>query len=146
MTGAPVSRRSELDRFEAASALAILAREQCEDVVVIVFGSTAAIVPPRRGFALRDALAQGPGGGTNTETAKQLADREGYDRVIIITDEQSHQAISAPKGRGYVVNVAPYEHGIGYGEWTHIDGWSEAVLTYIGAAENVPAVSVDEPE
>ncbi len=148
MTGAPVSRRSELDRFEAASALAILAREQCEDVAVIVFGDTAKLVPPRRGFALRDALAQGPGGGTNTETAKQLADREGYDRIVIITDEQSHQAISAPKAerRGYVVNVAPYEHGIGYGTWTHIDGWSEAVLSYIGAAENVPVVGADDAE
>jgi hypothetical protein len=146
MTGAPVSRRSELDRFEAASALAILAREQCGDVVVIVFGTQAAVVPPRRGFALRDALAQGPGGGTNTETAKQLADREGYDRIIIITDEQSHQALSPPKGRGYVVNVAPYEHGIGYGEWTHIDGWSEAVLGYVAAAENVAVVGESEEE
>jgi 60 kDa SS-A/Ro ribonucleoprotein len=146
MTGAPVSRRSELDRFEAASALAILAREQCQDVVVIVFGTTAAVVPPRRGFALRDALAQGPGGGTNTETAKQLADREGYDRIIIITDEQSHQAISAPQGSGYVVNVASYKHGIGYEEWTHIDGWSEAVLAYIGATEQVAVVSADEEE
>ena len=146
MTGAPVSRRSELDRFEAASALAILAREQCEDVVVIVFGTNAGLVPPRRGFALRDALAQGPGGGTNTETAKQLADREGYDRIVIITDEQSHQALSQPKGRGYVVNVAPYENGIGYGEWTHIDGWSEAVLSYVAAAENAAVVAGAEEE
>ena len=136
MTGAPVSRRSELDRFEAASALAILAREQCEDAVVIVFGTDAKVVPARRGLALRDALAQGPGGGTNTEQAKQLADREGYDRIVIITDEQSHEAISAPRGPGYVVNVAPYKNGIGYGAWTHIDGWSEAVLAYVGAAEN----------
>ena len=146
MTGAPVSRRSELDRFEAASALAILAREQCEDVVVIVFGTNAALVPPRRGFALRDALAQGPGGATNTETAKQLADREGYDRIVIITDEQSHQSLSPPKGRGYVVNVAPYENGIGYGEWTHIDGWSEAVLSYVAAAESGAIVAAAEEE
>ena len=146
MTGAPVSRRSELDRFEATAALAILAREQCEDVVVIVFGTTAAVVPARRGFALRDALAQGPGGGTNTETAKQLADREGYDRIIIITDEQSHQALSAPQGPGYVVNVAPYEHGIGYGAWTHIDGWSEAVLTYVGGAEHVAIADAVEED
>ena len=146
MTGAPVSRRSELDRFEAASALAILAREQCEDVVMIVFGTSAKVVPSRRGFALRDALAQGPDGGTNTDQSKQLADREGYDRIIIITDEQSHEAISAPKGPGYVVNVAPYEHGIGYGAWTHINGWSEAVLSYIGAAENVQRTQGGSPE
>ena len=146
MTGAPVSKRSELDRFEAAAALAILAREQCEDAVVIVFGTDAAVVPARRGFALRDALERGPGGATYTERAKQVADREGYDRIIIITDEQSHQALSSPRGRGYVVNVAPYETGIGYGEWTHIDGWSEAVLSYVAAAENVGVVTAAEEE
>lgn len=150
MTGAPVSRRSELDRFDAARALAMLAREQCEDVVIIVFGSSAKLVSGElRGFALARALARGPGGGTNTEKAKGLADREGYDRIIIITDEQSHQAISAPggRGRGYVVNVAPYEHGIGYGAWTHVDGWSEAALSYVAATEDLsfePAAADEE--
>lgn len=147
MTGAPVSRRSELDRFDAARALAMLAREQCERVVIIVFGSGAKLVSGElRGFALARALARGPGGGTNTEKAKRLADGEGYDRIIIITDEQSHEGISAPNGRGYVINVAPYEHGIGYGAWTHVDGWSEAALSYVAAAEDlgVPAAVEDE--
>jgi hypothetical protein len=26
---------------------------------------------------------------------------------------------------------------VGYGEWTHIDGWSEAVVDYIAALESV---------
>lgn len=147
MTGAPVSRRSELDRFDAARALAMLAREQCEDVVIIVFGFNASVVPAElRGFRLARALARGPGGGTNTDKAKRLADREGYDRIIIITDEQSHQGISAPNGPGYVINVAPYEHGIGYGPWTHVDGWSEAALSYVAAAEDVSLRPVAEDE
>lgn len=148
MTGAPVSWRSELDRFDAARALAMLAREQCQDAVTIVFGFNAAVVPGElRGFALARALARGPGGGTNTEKAKRLADRAGYDRIIIITDEQSHQAISAPQGSGYVVNVAPYEHGIGHGSWTHVDGWSEAALSYVAATEHLsfePAADDEE--
>ena len=74
-------------------------------------------------------------GGTFTENAKQLADELGYDRIVIITDEQSHQALSNPKGQGYVINVAAYKNGIGYGKWTHIDGWSEAVVNYITAME-----------
>ena len=43
-------------------------------------------------------------------------------------DEQSHQALSGPKDDrpGYMVNVASYQKGGGYGKWTHIDGWSEA--------------------
>jgi 60 kDa SS-A/Ro ribonucleoprotein len=135
---APLSSKSEMLRQDAASGLAILAREICADPVIIGFGTDAKLLPARRGFALRDAIRQGPGGGTNTELAKQLADREGYDRIVILTDEQSHQAISAPKGRGYIVNVGTHEHGIGYGPWTHIDGWSEAVLSYVAAAEGQP--------
>ena len=54
-----------------------------------------------------------------------------YDRLIIITDEQSHDTIDAPKGRGYVVNVASCQNGIGYGQWVHINGWSESVIDYI---------------
>ncbi len=45
-----------------------------------------------------------------------------------------------------MVNVAPYENGIGYGEWTHVDGWSEAVLSYVAAAESVAVVAAAEEE
>lgn len=136
MFGTKVSAKSELDRFDAAAALAMLAREVCETVNVIVYSTTPHLVPPRSGFALRDVLHKhAEQGGTNTEFAKQMADGLGYDRIIILTDEQSHQAITAPKGKGYVINVASYQNGIGYGPWTHIDGWSEAVLDFIAAHE-----------
>jgi hypothetical protein len=140
MEGTKVSQKSEMDRSDAACALAILVREMCEQAVVIGFGTDAKVIPARRGFALRDAIKSGPGGGTNTDNALALAQSEGYDRVIVITDEQSHQAIRNPSyngmpKRGYFINVASYQNGIGYGPWTHIDGWSEAVLEYIRAAE-----------
>ena len=136
MYGTKVSTKSELDRIEAAAALAILVREVCEQAIVIGFGSDAKMIPARRGFALRDAIKAGPGGGTNTQIALNLAAASGYDRIIVITDEQSHQSISAPKtDKAYFINVATYKNGIGYGPWTHIDGWSEAVLQYIVAAE-----------
>lgn len=138
MFGTKVSARSEIDRFEAASALAILLREVCAEVQVLVFSNDARLVPPRRGFALRDVIAQAAErSGTNTGNAKGAADQLGYDRIIIVTDEQSHQAITAPQGKGYVVNVATNQNGIGYGPWTHIDGWSEAIVSYILAAEAV---------
>jgi hypothetical protein len=46
------------------------------------------------------------------------------DRVIVITDEQSHDGIlPAWTKKAYVINVAPYKSGISYGNgWTHIDG------------------------
>lgn len=136
MYGTPVSAKSDIDRVDAAAALAILVREVCEHATVIGYGSTAAVLPARRGFALRDAIKGGPGGGTNTNTALALARQQGYDRIIVLTDEQSHQTIGAPASdKAYFINVATYQNGIGYGKWTHIDGWSEAVLQYIIEAE-----------
>lgn len=138
MFGAPISTKSEIDRFEAAAALAILARELCEQIVVVVFSNSATLIPPRRGFALRDALnAKAERGGTNTQNGIMRAAQEGYDRLIVLTDEQSHQAVSNPLigTRAYIVNVAPEQRGIGYGPFTHIDGWSEAILDYIQLSE-----------
>lgn len=136
MYSTPVSAKSDLERIDAACALAMLVREVCERCVVIGFGNSAAVIPARRGFALRDAIKAGPGGGTHTERACQLARQEGYDRIILITDEQSHEEISPPEGRGYLVNVANYQNGIGYRAWTHIDGWSESVLNYVSVVES----------
>jgi hypothetical protein len=58
-------------------------------------------------------------------------------RIIVITDEQSHDGIlPAWTPRAYVVNVAPYKHGVSYGNgWTHVDGWSERIVDYIAAVE-----------
>lgn len=133
---AALSSKSDLTRFEAAAALAILLREICEAVTVIAFSDNSTIVPSRRGFALADAIRSSmTAGGTNTEGAKKAADHYGYDRLIIVTDEQSHEAVSGPKGKGYLVNVASYKNGIGYGPWTHIDGFSEGIVRYIQASE-----------
>lgn len=55
------------------------------------------------------------------------------DRLIVITDEQSHDQIPVPNAsRAYLINVASNQNGIGYGDrWTHIDGFSEQVLRFI---------------
>jgi hypothetical protein len=34
--------------------------------------------------------------------------------------------------------VASFKNGVGYGAWNHIDGWSESVVEYIRALEQVP--------
>jgi hypothetical protein len=39
--------------------------------------------------------------------------RAEYDRILVITDVQSHDRVPAPKGRGYVVNVASARNGVG---------------------------------
>jgi len=137
MHGTKISTKSELDRADAACALAMLLREICEDCQIVVFGSTAGLIPPRRGFALKDAIIRsGHGGGTDTQRALSLASSIGYDRCIVITDEQSHTSIDGPESKGYFVNVASNRNGIGYGPWVHIDGWSEAIVEYIMEYEN----------
>lgn len=43
--------------------------------------------------------------------------------------------VPRPRGKGYVINVASNRNGVGYGAWTHVDGWSEAVVEYIAELE-----------
>jgi len=130
---APLSRRSEMQRTDAACGLAVLLREVGEKVNVFSFSDNLVEVPPRRGFALRDAIdASQPHNGTYLGKAvEELNRKHRYDRLIVITDEQAHDTVPSPKGRGYVINVASYKNGVGYGKWTHIDGWSESVVEYV---------------
>jgi 60 kDa SS-A/Ro ribonucleoprotein len=134
---APLSKRSEMQRTDAAYGLAVLVREIAEKAAVYSFSDRVVEVPARRGFALRDAIdASQPHNGTLLGAAvEHLNKNERYDRLIVITDEQAHDTVPAPKGKGYVINVASYKNGVGYGKWTHIDGWSEAVIEYVRALE-----------
>lgn len=130
-----LSQRSEMLRTDAAYGLAILLREICEKAIVYSFSDKLVEVPARRGFALRDVVdaSQSHSG---TYLGKALGEiREKYDRIVVITDEQAHDRVPGPRGRGYVINVASAKNGVGYGPWTHIDGWSEAVVEYIRALE-----------
>jgi 60 kDa SS-A/Ro ribonucleoprotein len=132
---APLARRSEMLRMDAACGLAVLLREVCEAVTVYSFSDKLVRVPPRRGFALRDAIVfSQPHGGTQLGYALRNLD-EAYDRIVVVTDEQSHDRVPAPRALGYVINVASARNGVGYGAWTHIDGWSEAVVDYVRSME-----------
>lgn len=42
-----------------------------------------------------------------------------------------------------MINVASYRNGVGYGKWTHIDGFSEGVLKFIHALEDSPPVIME---
>jgi len=134
---APLSRRGEMRRNDAAYGLAVLLRQIAEQGSIYSFSDHLVRVPPRTGFALRDAInASQPHGGTYLGRAIHELD-EAYDRLIVITDEQSHDVVPNAKARGYMINVASFKNGVGYGPWMHIDGWSEAVIEYIRAAESL---------
>jgi 60 kDa SS-A/Ro ribonucleoprotein len=134
---APLSRRSEMQRTDAAYGLAVLLREIAEKVAVYSFSDTLVEVPARRGFALRDAIdaSQRHNSTQLGDAVEKLNRSEKCDRLIVITDEQAHDRVPAPSGKGYLINVASFKNGVGYGKWTHIDGWSEAVIEYIRALE-----------
>lgn len=138
--------RNDTTRIDVAAGLAILLREKAESVSVATFSERVVGLPPRRGFALRDAIVQSqPHGGTRLrgaldalKAAREWADVE---RVIVLTDEQSQDGIAnAWTNKAYLINVASYQHGLGYHSgWTHIEGWSERVFDYITAVEAQPA-------
>jgi hypothetical protein len=141
MFGTKISAKSDLDRFDAAAALAILCREVCEQVEIYSFSDNAVRVAPRRGFALREAISSSQRHtGTLLGRAMQTINANGgYDRCIVFTDEQSYDRPGAPRGLGYVVNVASYENGVNHQAWTEINGFSEAVVDYIQALEQEAA-------
>ncbi len=108
-----------------------------ESDYVYTFSNDQAGGAPAGGFALRDALETSqPHSGTFLGRALEQI-RETYDRIIVITDEQAHDRVPGPRGRGYVINVASNKNGVGYGAWMHIDGWSEAVVEYVRVAEQI---------
>lgn len=132
-----LSKQSDMTRTDAAYGLAILLREICEDIEIFTFSDNLANVPPRHGFALRDAMRNSQQhGGTYLGNAVTMINRTDYDRLIVITDEQSADRVPDPKGdKAYMINVASDKNGVGYGKWKHIDGWSEAILDFIRELE-----------
>lgn len=142
-----LSARSDLTRKDAAATLASIIPG---DLRVIAFADEVTEVPARRGMAGIDAIRQVPSGGTRLFDAIATVNAQvPYDRLIVITDEQAFgndvrfghfirgnlNQCPAPKGIGYMINVASAQNGVGYGPWVHIDGFSEAVLRFIGEHE-----------
>ena len=143
-----LSARSDMTRMDAAAALASVVHG---DVRVFTFsagnirywgdrwdGQNILVeVPPRRGMAGVDAVIRSQEhGGTMLGQAIREANVMAHDRLIVVTDEQSKDPVPDPVAeRAYMINVASYQNGIGYGKWTHIDGFSESVLRFINEHE-----------
>lgn len=137
MFGLGISHKSDLERFDAAAALAVLCREICEDVDIYSFSNQAVRVPPRRGFALVEAIRNSQSH-SGTSLGHALSSTQGpCDRVVVFTDEQSHDRPQKPANgtRGYIINVAAYQNGVNHSDWITVSGFSEAVVNYIQAVE-----------
>ena len=126
-----LSNKSDLTRMDAACALASVIHAQ--DLRVFSFSNQLVECPPRLGMAGVDAIrnSQLHGGTELGKALNQLHHKIKYDRIIVITDEQSADTVPNPQGKGYMINVASFKNGVGYGAWQHIDGFSENVLRWI---------------
>lgn len=137
----PMSSKSDLRRIDAACGLAMLLRELCDDVTILTFSDTLVKIPNRRGFALSEAIVGSQAHRSTylgTALNTMLVNEKDYDRVIVITDEQSHDKIpQMPSKKNYLINVACNKNGVGYYDWLHIDGFSESIVDYIIESEKI---------
>ena len=131
-----MSRKSDLTRMDAAAALGAIVPG---DLRLFTFSSDLVEVPPRRGMAGVDAIVRSQyHGSTNLGSAVGRINALKHDRLIVVTDEQSHDRVPEPEAKhAYMINVASYRNGVGYGRWTHIDGFSEGALRFIHEVERV---------
>lgn len=133
---AQLSGKSDLKRIDAAAALASLIHG---DLRVFTFSNALVEVPPRRGMAGVDAVIKSqPHGGTELAGAVAAVNKVPHDRLIVITDEQATDGrVPAPVAkRAYMINVASAKNGVGYGKWSHLEGFSEGILRWINVTEH----------
>lgn len=131
-----LSAKSDMKRIDAAAALASVIN--ADDLRVITFSHQLVEVPARRGMAGVDAVIRSqPHGGTYLGSAIHAVNTQvPHDRLIVITDEQSADRVPDPVAKhAYMINVASFRNGVGYGKWTHVDGFSEAVIRFIHEIE-----------
>lgn len=128
-----LSAKSDMTRMDAAATLAAVFHG---DVRIFTFSNGLAEIKPLLGLgAIEAIIGSQPHGGTYLGRAiKDVQTKYAvkHDRMIVITDEQSADPVGNPTcENAYMINVASNKNGIGYGRWTHIDGFSEAVLKFI---------------
>lgn len=132
-----LSAKSDLSRADAASTLACMFPGSAE---VISFSTKNVHVKNHRGLRGIDNILQSqPHSSTYLAEAVAYANKLKHDRLIVITDEQAtgggyygRKAVPDPVApKAYMINVGTYQNGVGYRAWTHIDGFSENVLTFM---------------
>lgn len=159
--GAPLSSNSTFSRMDAGAAMAVLASEMCENIVIYATSGNDMSrvhktdkVKNCRGFALHDEILEsrktlGMGGIFTKQCIDYIrsVEKEKPDRIIVFSDSQDcdlgNSTLPRPFGKyNYIVDISSNKHGINYkGVWTaEISGWSENFLKYIASYEKLPAV------
>ena len=140
-----ISAKSDLERFDAAAALAMLARSVCEETIIYTFSSKVAVIDSTvKGFELVSKLRDSqPHASTNLFGAlSSISSIRKFDRTIVFTDEvatdtRNNATHFKNLGKGYTINVSSYDKGALNitPSWTTITGFSEQVLEYIRLVE-----------
>lgn len=132
-----LSARSDMTRMDAAASLASILN--CESRQVFTFSNDVVEVPPRLGMAgVESIIMSQPHCGTALRHAVLGVSKIPHDRIIVITDEQSHDGVvpSPSCPNPYMINVGSYEKGVSRGRgWINLDGFSESVIRYITEIE-----------
>lgn len=141
--GGLLSEKSQMSRFDAAGALAILLRET-SNARIFAFSSEVKEVPAYRGLGLIDSIKSAvPSAWTLAGKAVKhvLGVFTDCNRIILITDEQSADPVPPVMNgiKGYIVNVATYEPALPSmgGSWTTLSGFSERLVDWIRQEESV---------
>jgi hypothetical protein len=159
MTGG-ISYNSEWTRLDVAVAMAMMAREVCENISIYATAGNdirrvhaTKLLPNHRGFGLRNVLDYSKlsreigGGGIFTRQCLEYIreqEQDTVDRIMVFSDSQDcdhpDKRTPAPFGKtNYIMDVSAHTHGVNYaGIWTaEVSGWSEHFLTYIMALEGL---------
>ena len=127
---APMSGRSKRERWEIAALFGVAIGKRAENAEVIAYGSSAARMDVLGMPLLRAVEAFDHGlGGTYTFTTLKNA-YNGHDRVIILTDEQAHDAgqYDLPSCPIYTFNLAGYKAA-------HLDSGQRGHYTFGGLTD-----------
>lgn len=157
---ASISSKSKFRRLDVASAMAMLACNQCEDFELVCTAgsdyrrqhSSSVIEYPQKGFGLIDQIQEAyrklGNGGIFTrqclEWCKEKFKGEHFERIIVFSDSQdcdyAEKRLPNPFGKyNYICDVSAHTKGVNYnGVWTaEVSGWSEHFLTYIASLEGL---------
>lgn len=137
--GHSLSSKSDLSRMDAASALATIVPSENKRI----FSFSEKLVECPNDVSISNITtineSQRNVGTYLRRTMEELNNKVKYDRLIVITDEQSNDGVGSPMcDKAYMINVSTEKVGVGYGsEWINISGFSENVIRYIQEYESL---------
>lgn len=136
-----VSEKSDVTLMEAAAAVAAILKETGQCITYTFSNETVKVESTLHGIQYINAvICSQRNMGTYLRRAVSYVEGDPCDRIIIITDEQSHDGPpnTCWAKYGYVVNVAGYAPSVVNSSrgWQSIaGGWSDKIVSYIAAYE-----------